>query len=112
MVVGTLKSAFSFLISAVVHELQLVQELTRTLNPAVLRLLALASFDPRSLARYTHETGTELPLPARALLLRRCGSSKVSNPRFLLSYPLPLLFFVPPISTLPFAFPNTLVRPV
>ena len=36
VVVGTLKSAFSFLIGAVVHELQLVQELTRTLNPAVI----------------------------------------------------------------------------
>ena len=35
VVVGTLKSAFSFFISAVVHELRLVQELTRTLNPAV-----------------------------------------------------------------------------
>ena len=36
VVVGTLKSALSFFISAVVHELRLVQELTRTLNPAVL----------------------------------------------------------------------------
>ena len=35
VVVGTLKSALSFFISAVVHELRLVQELTRTLNPAV-----------------------------------------------------------------------------
>ena len=35
VVVGTLKSAFSFFISAVVHELQLVQEFSCTLNPAV-----------------------------------------------------------------------------
>ena len=45
VVVGTLKSAFSFFISAVVHELQLVQEFSRTSNPAVtlgIRLLTLA----------------------------------------------------------------------
>ena len=39
MVVGTLKSAFGFLIRAVVHELQLVQEFSRTSNPAVLEIL-------------------------------------------------------------------------
>ena len=35
VVVGTLKSAFSFFIGAVVHELQLVQEFSCTPNPAV-----------------------------------------------------------------------------
>ena len=41
VVVGTLKSALSFFISAVVHELQLVQEFSCTPNPAVEEIGAL-----------------------------------------------------------------------